>query len=186
MSWFKDPELYIDHYAGQIRLWRLEKNYSSPIGLKDFTFLANITDHLSLVDNSFPWKKSDYDALAEFLYEHDISVNCQGLVVSISVPRDRDGSGNSDYNRTTYFWSHDVLNLSHYGLPAPLVPYREVRYLGGDEYAPVAFSPKERENEDEVQREKAFKKGVEKIVASLEDDIARLKEVIITSEDSEI
>ncbi|KAI3880241.1 hypothetical protein MKX03_015220, partial [Papaver bracteatum] len=147
MSWFKDPELFIDCVTGETRLWRLQRNYRTPITKNDFIFVSNVANHHSLIegDNSFSWNKTDFDSLAAFLYRHYIAVNCQGLVLTITFPGNRSSRAYPDRSRIVYFLSHDVLNLPRYGLPVPTVPFRVVRYLEDGRPAPVESSPAENE-----------------------------------------
>ncbi|KAI3902042.1 hypothetical protein MKW98_013716 [Papaver atlanticum] len=142
MSWFRDPELFVDFLVGEPRLWRLTKKSGTPFAAGDFTFIGNVShaNYLSLVDHSFAWKKSDYNAFADFIYRNDLVVNCQGLVITVAFPRDRNNGYRPDGNRPTYFWSHEVLNMPKYGLPVPSIPSRPVRYIGGGELTPIHVS----------------------------------------------
>ncbi|KAI3925293.1 hypothetical protein MKX01_035410 [Papaver californicum] len=144
MSWFKDSELFVEFYDGEICIWRLRRKFGSPIEQCEFTRESNVTNYLSLVENSFQWKKSDFDALADLLYKNDILVNCQGLVLTLTFPRDSTANNQPDMSRAIRFWSHDVVNLACYGLPVSSIPFREVQYIEGG-YAPVQPSPKENE-----------------------------------------
>ncbi|KAI3836581.1 hypothetical protein MKW92_043271, partial [Papaver armeniacum] len=121
----------MDYLSGHVRLWRLKKTFGSPLRSSDFSYETEFEDYLTLVGHAFPWKKSDFEAFASFIYRNDLLVNCQGLVLPITYPRDRDNNDRPDQGKAVYFWSHEVVNMPRYGLPVTLVPFREVKYIGG-------------------------------------------------------
>lgn len=179
MSWYTDPQLYIDHCKGSVRLWRLHKNFGCPLRLGDFTGKGNIRNYLSLIDNSFPWKKSDYDALVAFLYKYDVSLNCEGLMMIINRPRDMEGNINGDSR--TYFWTHDVVDLSIFGLPVRSAAVRVVQYVEG---GPARMESDPREIElaarlavciEERDQEKVKNEALEKRVSELARAVSSLK-----------
>ncbi|KAI3980312.1 hypothetical protein MKX01_001383 [Papaver californicum] len=181
MVWLEDPELFMDYLSGHVRLWRLKKTFGSPLKSSDFSYETESEDYLTLVGDDFPWKKNDFEAFASLIYRNDLLVNCQGVVLPITYPRDRDNNDKPDQGRAVYFWSHEVVNMSRYGLPIPSVPFREVKYIGGG-IAPVDLSPKENELAlnlaaciEERDREKAEKQALAIKVARLEATISNLK-----------
>ncbi|KAI3955727.1 hypothetical protein MKW98_006087 [Papaver atlanticum] len=189
MSWLKDPELFLEFYDSEIRIWRLRRKSGSPIEQSEFTRESNITNYLSLVDSSFQWKKSDFDALSDILYKNDILVNCQGLVLTITFPRGRPANNHPDMSHAIRFWSLDVVNLSRYGLPAPTIPFREAQYIEGG-CAPVQPSPKENELAAKLRaitheryREKAQKHALDEKVLELEAMSSTFKDVLQREKD---
>ncbi|XP_026437360.1 uncharacterized protein LOC113335537 [Papaver somniferum] len=131
--------------------------------------------------HSFPWKMSDFESLIAFINSHDIFINCQGLVITTTFPRETTSSHRPNMNRIVRFWSHDVLNLGLYGLPVLPVPFREVRYMkiGG---SALVENPKENELAaslaactEERDREKAEKQALATKVSRLEATISNLK-----------
>ncbi|KAI3880245.1 hypothetical protein MKX03_015224 [Papaver bracteatum] len=179
MSWYTDPELYIDHFKVYVRLWRLHKDFGNPLRLGDFTGQGTIYNHLTLVDNSFPWKKSDYDALVAFLFKYDVSLNCEGHMMTINRPRDMEG--NLEGYTTSYFWTHDVVDLSIFGLPVRSVSHRVVQYVEG---GPARLESDSRELElaaqlavciEERDREKVKNEALEKRVSELARTVSSLK-----------
>ncbi|KAI3986120.1 hypothetical protein MKX01_036429 [Papaver californicum] len=180
--WLTDPLLFVEYYDSVIRLWRLPPNYSFPQGRYVHTHDSDVDDYLSLVDQSFQWKKSDFDAFADFIYKYDLLVNCQGLVLPLTFPRDRTNNNHPNMHRATRFMSLEVLDLSRYGLPPPSVPYRDVQYLGGRGPAAVEYNPKEKElatkleeSNKERDREKAEKQALEIEVCQLKAMVSTLK-----------
>ncbi|KAI3880246.1 hypothetical protein MKX03_015225 [Papaver bracteatum] len=181
--WLTDPSLFMDYFDHVIRLWRLPEKYTFPLDslrcIPDSG--GDVTDYLSLVGYSFEWKKSDFEAFANFIYRYDCIVNCQGLVLPITFPRDRTNYNNPNLNRPIRFMSFQVLNLTRYGLPAPSIPFRDVQYLEGGP-SPVEHSPKEKElatkleaSNNERDREKAEKQALEIEVRQLKAMISGLK-----------
>ncbi|KAI3975585.1 hypothetical protein MKX01_010503 [Papaver californicum] len=175
MSWFKDPELFMEFYDSEIRVWRLRKKSGSPIEQSKFTRESNVTDYLALVENSFQWKKSDFDALADFLYKNDILVNCQGLVLTLTFPRDRAAKNHPDMSRAVRFWSHDVVNLACYGLPVSSIPFREVQYIHQGGCAPVQPSPKETELAAKLGALEKRCSDLEATNSTLKDELRKVK-----------
>ncbi|KAI3986118.1 hypothetical protein MKX01_036427 [Papaver californicum] len=182
--WLTDPSLFMDYFDHVIRLWRLPENYTFPLDswscIRDSG--GDVTDYLSLVGHSFRWRKSDFDALADFIYRYDCFVNCQGLVLPLNFPRDKTNYNQPNLNRPTRFMSLEVLDLSRYGLPPPSVPFRDVQYLQGRESAIVEYNPKEKElvtkleaTKIERDREKAEKQALEIEVRQLKAMISTLK-----------
>ncbi|KAI3933212.1 hypothetical protein MKW92_010610 [Papaver armeniacum] len=181
MSWFKDPQWYLENDNGTMKIYRVRENFSSPIAHGDFTDVKVIANYLSLVDHSFSWKRSDFDAFAAFLDKYDIIVNCQGVVLTLTFPRDR-ALNKPIISRSTRLWSHDVVDLRRYGLHVPTVPFRVVRYLEGGP-APVEPSPKENEFAaklaaciKERDQERSQRKALEKSVSELKEELERKEE----------
>lgn len=182
--WLTDPSLFMDYFDSAIRLYRLPEKYTFPLDsgrcIPDSG--GDVTDYLSLVGYSFQWKKSDFDAFADFIYKYDCLVNCQGLMLPLTFPRDRTNYNHPNLNRPIRFMSFQVLNLTRYGLPAPSIPFRDVQYLEGGGPAPVEYSPKEKElatkleaSKKERDREKAEKQALEIEVRQLKAMISGLK-----------
>ncbi|KAI3961307.1 hypothetical protein MKX01_007021 [Papaver californicum] len=179
MHWLGDPELYLGCTSrGDICYWRLQKTYGSPLVSSDFAHETPVEDHLALVNFSFDWKKSDYEAFVAFICRHDLLVNCQGLACPITYPRE---NNTPNMYKGVYFWSHEIVDLTRYGLPVPSVPFREVRYMGGRS-APVEPSPKENELAaqlapciEERDQEKAKNETLEKRISRLEDTNSNLR-----------
>lgn len=174
----------MEHFNGQIQIWRLNNKTDSPLCPGDFSHINSFRypfDHLSFVGHSFPWKRSDFEALIAFINSHDIFINCQGLVITTTFPRETSSSHSPNMDRIVRFWSHDVLNLGLYGLPILPVPFREVRYIkvGG---SALVENPKETELvaslaacAEERDREKAEKQDLAIKVSRLEATISNLK-----------
>lgn len=146
--WYKDSSLYFEYLTGEIGLWKLNEPHSDPIVsnngvVGEFTSLGNFKDYLSLVDHSFQWKKSDFDALAAFVYKYDCLVNFYGELLPITFPRDRFNNYLPQMSKPVRFEARQVLNMPSYGLLISSIPYREVTYIGGGT-APVEPSPKEK------------------------------------------
>ncbi|KAI3867594.1 hypothetical protein MKW98_005971 [Papaver atlanticum] len=147
--WFNDPSLFMEHFRGEIITWRLYNQITAP-PLSPFDFIletkvTNLTDPLPFVGNLFTWKSSDFVAFIAYLNSHDIFVNCQGLVITTTFPRETTSGNAPNMQRIVRFKSHEVLNMALYGLPVMTIPFREVQYLDGGGPSPVENTPKENE-----------------------------------------